>query len=69
MSWCFAIINSRLAEIYFEEKNGKIKFQGHCYVREDEYKSKRERSWLKTDTKKMRLNYGAGNYKRILPAV
>lgn len=32
MSWSFAIINNRLAEIYFDEKDkkGKPKIWGHC---------------------------------------
>lgn len=30
MNWCFAIINGKLGEIYFEKtKNGQIKFLGH----------------------------------------
>ena len=39
MTWCFAIINDRLAEIYFEDE-GKNKILGHCYVDEKEYKTK-----------------------------
>ncbi len=43
MSWCFAIVNNRLAEIYFEEKKGKTKIIGYCYVKEEEYKTKKLR--------------------------
>lgn len=43
MEWCFAIINNRLAEIYFERKKRGIKFLGHFYVKESEYTLKEER--------------------------
>ena len=69
MSWCFAIINNRLAEIYFEKKNEKIKFLGHCYVKEWGFKSKREKAWIKMDIAKMRFKYRAGDYKRIPPTI
>ena len=68
MDWCFAIINNRLAEIYFEKKRG-IKFFGHCYVKNSEYKSKEEKEWIKKDTAKMRFKYRDGVYKKILPAI
>lgn len=40
MPWCFAIINNKLAEIYFEKKKGKIKIEGHCYVKKEEFKTR-----------------------------
>lgn len=40
MSWCFAIINGRLAEIYFNETKKGPKFLGHCYVEKSEYTTK-----------------------------
>jgi len=46
MSWCFAIVNNRLAEIYFEEKMDKPKIIGYCYVKKEEYKTKREQKWI-----------------------
>jgi len=57
MNWSFAIINRRLAEIYFDKKKGKIKFLGHCYVKKSEYKTKRESEWIKKDTKRFNLTY------------
>ena len=63
MSWCFAIINKKLAEVYFEKKNGKIKFIGHCYVEEGEYKSKKEKDWIEKDTSRVILAYRNGSYK------
>ena len=65
MSWCFAIVNNRLAEIYFEEKGKKTKITGHCYVKKEEYKTKQEQKWIKEDTAKFRFVYRKGKYKRI----
>jgi len=65
MSWCFAIVNNRLAEIYFEEKMGKPKIIGYCYVKKEEYKTKREQKWIEEDTAKLRFVYRKGKYKRV----
>lgn len=45
--WCFAIVNGRLAEIFFDKKYG---IHGHCYVKREEY-SKRERKMIDSDTR------------------
>ncbi len=66
MSWCFAIINNRLAEVYFEKTKGQINYLGHCYVGEHEYKSKKEKEWIKKDTEKVQLIYRNGVYKNKL---
>lgn len=63
MFWSFAIINGKLAEIHFEKKSGKIKFLGHCYVKESGYKTKYEKEAIKLDTAKARLTYRNGAYK------
>lgn len=65
MGWCFAIINNKLAEIYFEKRKGGIKFLGRCYIKEDEYKSMEEKKWIKKDISKMRFVYRGREYKRI----
>ena len=62
MNWCFAKVNSKLAEIYFEKKRGKTKFLGHCYVKKSEYKTKRELAWIEEDTKKVKLDYKNKKY-------
>lgn len=49
--------------IYFEKKNGKVKFLGHCYVKQSEYKTKSEKEAIKLDTAKVRLTYRKGAYK------
>ena len=65
MSWCFAIMNNRLAEIYFEKKKGKPKIIGHCYIKKEDYKTKQEQKWIKEDTAKHRFIYRKGKYKKV----
>ena len=63
MSWCFGIVNTKLAEIFFEKNKKKINILGHCYVEESEYKTKKEKRWIKEDTQKMRLVYRNNKYR------
>ena len=62
MGWCFAIVNGKLAEIFFERKKGKLLFLGHAYISESEYKTKKEKQWIKSDTKKYNFNYRKDKY-------
>ena len=62
MNWCFTIINSRLAEIFFEKKGKSVKFLGHCYVKKEEYKTRQEQRWIAEDTKRVRLRYQKRKY-------
>ena len=65
MSWCFAIVNKQLAEIYFKE--GKApEVWGHCYVKKNEYKSKQEQNWIQKDIEKVQLIYRKGKYTKII---
>jgi len=64
--WCFALVNNRLAEIYFEKKGRKTEIIGHCYVKAEEYKTKKEQKWIAEDTAKFKFNYRARKYKRIM---
>ncbi len=66
MGWCFAIINNRLAEIYFEKNKKEVKFFGHCYVNESEYTLKEEKKWIKKDIAKVQLVYRNGKYRNKL---
>lgn len=65
MPWCFGIVNNKLAEIYFEKKNKKVKILGHCYVKESEYKTKKEKGWIRKDTQKVRVVYRDNKYKLL----
>lgn len=56
--WCFAIVNGRLAEIYFDRKYG---IYGHCYVKRKEY-NKREQKMIDSDIKKCHFVYQKGYY-------
>jgi len=65
MCWCFAIINNRLAEIYFDkDKKGKPKFIGHCYIRKNDFKTKAEQKAIKEDIAKYLFTYRKGKYSR-----
>lgn len=66
MSWCFAIINNKLAEIYFDKTKKGPKFLGHCYVKKEEFKTKQEQKWIKQDTEKFKFVYRNKKYKRKL---
>jgi len=64
MSWCFAKVNNRLAEIFFDEgKNKEPLIIGHCYVRRDEYKTKKEQKWIDVDLKKIKVVYRNKQYR------
>ena len=66
MSQCFAIVNNRLAEIYFDKKkNGQTKIWGHCYVQKEDYKTKQEQKWIIRDTKRVKVIYRNKKYKLI----
>lgn len=66
MNWCFATINGRLGEIYFEKKkNGQTKFLGHCYVKKEDFKTKEELRALDEETKKFKIIYKNKQYKVI----
>ena len=57
MGWCFATINGRLAEIFFEEKRDKPFINAHCYGKESEYPTKKEQQWIKRDTTRFQFKY------------
>jgi len=66
MSWSFAIINGKLGEIYFEKtKTGKIKFQGHCYVKREDFTEKEELAMLEEDIKKLKITYRNKKYRVV----
>ncbi|MBU0476426.1 hypothetical protein KKB68_00195 [Patescibacteria group bacterium] len=56
--WCFAMINGRLAEIYFDKKQG---IYGHCYVQRKEY-TKKEKKMIDSDILKYQFVYRKGCY-------
>ena len=63
MGWSFAIVNNKLAEIYFDKnKKGRAKIRGHCYVKKEEYKTRQEQRWIAEDTKRVRLRYQKRKY-------
>jgi hypothetical protein len=57
--WCFALLNGRLAEIYFDQKSG---VHSHCYVQREEF-SKNEQKMIETDIKKHQFTYRKKVYR------
>lgn len=57
--WCFAIVNNRLAEIFFSSKEG---IWAHAYVQKNEF-SKKEQKMIDTDVKKYVFSYRKGVYR------
>lgn len=66
MNWCFAIVNGKLAEIFFDRKGGRRVITAHCYVKKSEYKTAREKKWILSNTKKFRFIWRNKKYKRVL---
>ena len=66
MNWCFAVVNGKLAEIYFEKKRNDYHFLGHCYVKKKEYTTMRENRWIDIDTKRLKFSYRKGVYKNLI---
>lgn len=60
--WCFAKVNGKLAEIYFEKKRGKNEIYGHCYVKKSDYETEEEQKWIEEDTKKFNFVYKNNKY-------
>jgi len=66
MYWCFAIINNKSGEIYFDRReNGEVEFQGHCYVKRTDFRIKGELHALDQETKKFKIVYRNKKYKLI----
>lgn len=66
MGWCFALINNKLGEIYFDKtKVGTIKIHAHCFVSKKEYKTKQEQQWIREDIKNIKVKYSNKQYKLI----
>lgn len=66
MSWCFAIVNNKLAEIYFDKTKGnRIKIWSHCYINKKDFKTKQEHKWIRDDIKRMKVIYRNKRYKLL----
>ena len=69
MYWSFALVNNRLAEVFYEMKRGKPYIFGHCYVKKIEYKTKREQNYIRQDTQKFRFTWKNQKYTQINPVI
>lgn len=63
--WCFAIVNNKLAEIFFEKKAGKTHIYSHAHVKPEEYQTRREQQWIKDDTSKFQFVFQKGKYRDL----
>lgn len=64
--WSFAIVNGKLAEIHWDKMgDGTRRFYGHCYVNASEYDTKKEKDWIKKDTKTLRFSWRNKKYKYL----
>ena len=64
--WAFALINGRLAEFHYEISKGKFYMTyGHCCVKRNEYKTKKEQNWIDKDTQKYHFTYRKGKYQKV----
>lgn len=54
--WCFAIVNGKLAEIFFEKGHG---IWGYCFVKREAYSAK-EQKMIDADIKRCRFTYRKG---------
>lgn len=60
--WCYALINSRLGEIYFTRKKGEVVVEGHCYLGKDERLTKAEAAALQHDILSNQFTYYRQQY-------
>lgn len=66
MPWSFATINGRIGEIYFDkDKKGRIKFEGHCYVKRSDFTIPAELRALEKDIKKYKVVYRNKRYRFV----
>lgn len=65
MCWSFAIINGKLAEVYFDNKKDGPKFLGHCYVKRSDYTQKSELKQINHDIKTIKLRYYGKKYTNL----
>ena len=63
--WCFATINDRLAEIFFDKDSG---LYGYSYVRKEAY-SKIERKRIDEDVEKYQFSYRNGIFRDKISGV
>lgn len=66
MGWSFATINNKTGEIYFDkDKNGKIKFLNHCYVKREDFKNKQEQKCFNKDIRTTKIIYRNKKYRLV----
>ncbi len=65
--WQFAIVNGRLAEIFFDDTGNNTRhIWGHCYVEKGTYTKKYEQKWIEKDIKHNLFSYRNKKYKSLI---
>ena len=64
--WCYAIVNGRLGELWFEKDGKKPNIFAHAYLKMGEAKDKETRAMIKADTKKYHFSWRKGVYKDLV---
>ena len=62
MYWVFAMVNNRLAELFFDKIKGKPVLFAHAYVKKSEYKTRHEQRMIMEDTKRHHFTYRNKKY-------
>jgi len=66
MEWQFAIINGRIAEIYFDVlKGSRRKIRGHCYVDKKKSWTREEQREIAIDKERNRFSYRNKQYRPL----
>jgi len=62
----FAIINGRLAEIFFDDTGNNTRcIEAHCYIKKETFTTKQEQRWIEKDVKRNRFSYRNQRYKSL----
>ncbi len=66
MNWCFAKINNRIGEIYFDRtKGGQARIFSHCFIERANFIAKEENEAFESDAKKFKVVYKNKKYTLI----
>jgi hypothetical protein len=63
--WCFALVNKKNSEIYYDKKGKKTCMMGYVNIDRNEL-NKREHKQINADIKKFQLSYKKGLYTDLL---
>ena len=66
IEWCFALVNGRKGEIFFQQQaNGKKKIIAHYYLKETDPIIKKMKTTINRETQELRVVYRNKKYRII----